>query len=673
MSTGLSYEQLSEELLTAAFDGVSPSAVFGVARRPEPFVGPTFEVVEEGAPGAVIHLVAARGATGKSTLAEALSAHLRVPLWKLEDDRGVSGDALASRLREYDGTSAGTAMVVVDALDEARLRVSGVSWQEFAASIHDAAQHGHRFLLLGRERVVEDLWVIFDDLGSQPRYLELSHFGEPQRTAYIDGHLVGDRDPEDRMYCAARDSVLGALTSSVDGDLAEAFAGYAPVLDAVVALLRTGNLYAVKEQFDASNSGQWLDVLVSVVERLLKREQKKTQRLALDLGLPPEAAYAPREQMEWLANQMSGAPRPRLEWCPDDKRAEYLARLDPFLAEHPFRSGRRWSSPVFSAFTAATLFETGEMTRDLVQIGATTGLLYQFVTRPTGDLLVDETQFAALHHSLLAAESRSVQASVQVEATSVELQPADLAAGELVLSGTAGAASRTRVDISLASAGRLSLPGPMASVSVSFPGTVVIGRADSPLTLGPDCFISCDHLSVLASSMQLSRRPLGSSQPPQQEEGIVLEIREGFETEATLTGTPSADELELRVDPKLILVYPWVNYRRDLAPDAVEPGEKAVRLLRMLMELARRHGHKGKAAVYDKKLEGRQSLKDDDFRRALDVLRSHGVITMRGPMIELSYEWEERRFSGRDRPGQASLADRMDVWGPVLADMSKEL
>jgi hypothetical protein len=204
MDANSSFDDLVKRHEFGGFLG-SPTEHFGIPSYPPTYVKPTFRVILEGA--SPITLVAARGAMGKTTTARALSASLSAPLWSLESDRSVSGDALEARLREYGNdllSPTSKPLVVVDSLDEARLRVSGVSWQEFAESIvHKATAFD--FILLGRDRVVDDFWVLLDDLGIGARYLELSHFDTLQRVEYVDLRLRGVRNVDsDQMYSAAR-------------------------------------------------------------------------------------------------------------------------------------------------------------------------------------------------------------------------------------------------------------------------------------------------------------------------------------------------------------------------------------------------------------------------------------------------------------------------------------
>jgi hypothetical protein len=244
-----SFLELVELLPNGGFYGhASPES--GIPNHPSIFVAPTLRV-EEWPPESALTLISARGATGKSTLAEHLAATKAVPLRRLNDDIAVSGHAVEAKLRNYLGprvdrfTADPDNFIIVDALDEARMRVSGVSWGEFLDAIAATATTGHRFVLLGRERVLEDAWLHFSDRDVSAAWFEISHFGPTQRIDYIDARVKArGGSTEGEVYAAAQSAVLEALAGTVDEQLAESFVGYAPVLDAVVALLADRNVCA---------------------------------------------------------------------------------------------------------------------------------------------------------------------------------------------------------------------------------------------------------------------------------------------------------------------------------------------------------------------------------------------------------------------------------------------
>lgn len=681
MTNPTSFEELLAVLPRGNFVG-PPQSAFRIAEPVQGFVAPTLQIVERSdRPGAT--LISARGAMGKSTIARQLSVATQAPLWSLDADLSVSADALGSRLGRYIGPEdpvgmfqrSGEAFVIIDALDEGRLRVSGTSWSEYISSIAAVASFGHHFVLLGRERVLEDVWLSLTDSGIEVNWFEISHFDQGQRKAYVDGRVESaGRATDNEAYVAARDSVLGALEGTVAGPLSEAFVGYAPVLDAVVALLREGNLINVENTFASeAPDGERVQVLVDVLDSLLEREQGKTKPLAEDLGLEPAQAYAPDEQLSWLAAELLDADPPALQWCPTSARGEYAAQVQEFLRDHPFRTERGWASPVFSAYVAAKRFGDSRIRSHLYEVGKATGLLFEFVSHEGAAAVIDEWQFAALHSSLLAAEWQAVEAVVSIAGGSSDQSESDegpeQATGELALLADGDAQRRTPFELILERPGFLMLLGPTSFLSVVFPATVVLGTGAS-VTLGPDCFVRCDELDLRAETVQILRR--GDVRGASDDASVVLEIARRFVSNAALGGNPSLEIFELRVPTEQRLAYPWVLYRHELERPVRAPDDRAERFLKMLMRLVRRHG-RSEMAVFDKKLEGRQSIKGDDFKNVLAKLEEMGVLSVAGPMILLNDEWAAQRFDGKDRPGQTRLDDKREVWTPVLDRISAVL
>lgn len=529
-------------------------------------------------------------------LAAQLSAVKGVPLWRLDLDKGVSADALESRLARYLGpadpigtfSNAQGAFVVVDSLDEARMRVSGASWREFLDSLIRVSRSGHRLVMFGRERVLEDIWLAISEADLGLEWVEISHFDAEQRRAFVDAGMPSERDTNSSAYIAARDAVLDALAGTVDAEHSDAFVGYAPVLAAAIALLRKGNLKTIENTFSGGGvTGDRISVLAGVLESLLIREQTKTRSLAGDLSLDVDASYGPEEQIDWLGSELLGLELPDLSWCSPEHRGEYVAQVSEFLRDHPFRSENRWASPVFSAYVCAKRFDDPLIRDDLNAIGKGTGLLFEFVCSSSGpDLLIDEWQFAALHSSLLAAEWREAEAVVTVtgeaDAAPADRKPVQIASGQLVLLEGGRPARTVDFDLVLDRADELTISGPASALSVTFPAAVVIRADGASIALGPDCFVRCQDLLLSGETVEISRRVDGSGSS----DGslVILEITGRFRSDATLTGIPPIGSLELRVPSATSLSYPWVAYRCALEPATAAPNDRAVRFLNMLIE-----------------------------------------------------------------------------------------
>jgi len=674
ISSTLTFKDLVGRLPRGGLPGTDQEP-FAVASPVAPFVSPTLRVVEEASEPNVT-LISARGATGKSTLAHQLSSVTSAPLWRLDADLAVSGDALESRLSRYLGAddpvsrfrSTDGAFVIIDALDEARMRVSGASWGDYMRSIAEVAAEGHRFVLLGRERVLDDVWLDLADSGIATEWYEISHFDAEQRRAYVDARVEKRGfDTSNEVYLRARDAVLAALAGTVSGRLADAFVGYAPVLDAVVELLSERNLIAVENTFSAEvQSPESIAVLERVLVSLLDREHGKLEQLARQLELDPGQVYGADEQLRWLLADLLGGDPPDLEWCPQETRAEYARQVEPFLRDHPFRSEKRWASPVFSAYVAALRFGEPSLRDALRPIGTETGLLYEFVAHRGGADLIDEWQFAALHASLLAADQQEVEAVVSIAGGDMpEGEALEQVKGELVLLAGGVVQRRLAFELVLDEPNRLQLLGPSSYLSVEFPANVDVQPGASSLALGPDCYISCRDLR-LAGEVQILRRAAPIQHGATVDEAsVVLTVSGRFLCDANLTGRPGLDVFELHVPAETRLSFPWVTYRHEIAIEEAAADERAERFLSMLMNLLRRHGRK-EWAVFDKKLEGRQGIKGDDFGAVLAELASMGVLTVSSSMIILKEPWANARFDGKSRPGLPTLDDHRATWQPVL-------
>ncbi|MFG2969135.1 hypothetical protein ACGFZS_38280 [Streptomyces sp. NPDC048288] len=684
MNNVFSFADFLEVLPEGNFTGQG-SRAFRVSSPQATFVPPNLEVLDS-SNSPLITLISARGATGKSCLAKQVSALKKVPLWLLNEDMAVSGDALQARLRDYTGKSDGLSLltetpgsfILVDALDEARMRVSGASWYEYVQTLFAASEKSHSLVLFGRERVLEDIWANFP--GSSANWYEISHFDSDQRTKYIDLY-VGEAQPkENETYIDARDTVIKALSGAVEGSQADSFIGYAPVLYAVALLLQKGNLLKIRNSFlPEMGNERRIRVLGEIIEQLLKREQEKTQKLAQQLGVASSKMYTPVEQIDWLAHYLLNAEAPDLSWCPDALKGEYKGKIREFIDDHPFRSESRWANPVFSAYIAAERFDRIEVRERLQDVGLSTGLLFEFISAKEDDIVVDEWQFAALHASLMASERHDVEVSVSVsggEPTAETESAREVLQmwGELTLWESSGSRNNVRVDVLLDKEGVVDLKGPLASLSLTFPGVVTVRPNSGSANFGPDCFIRCKDLRVSGDSVQISLRPNGTVGTLQDGgASVTFELTGNLLCEAQLAGDPPVESFEVLVPEGRRIGYPWFPYQKSMELPSVEPNERATRFVKMMMNLLRNHGHKGTPAVFDKKLEGRQSIKGDEFRRVISVLQKQGVISLDGPMIHLTQQWMPNRFSGKKREGVQTFEDKREVWIPIVEAIAEAM
>jgi len=676
----LSLPDLLSALRGERFDG-NPQKSFKVRPANEFFVAPELQVkLGLGDLGADVVLVSARGAAGKSTTAQQMSHDLGVPLWKLEEDAAVSATALSYIIGRYmDTVEVEQALermerptILIDSLDEARARVSGTSWTEFMQSLVHFTQHGLCPIILGRERTLEEVWLTLDDAGVQLAWLEISHFGPGGRRTYVDGQTVRKARNAEVLqhphYEPAREAILSSLVGSMSGEAADMFVGYAPVLDAVATVLARDNLFTVAQTFDAAQGGvRAIEELRRILNRLLEREQGKVGPLATDLGIDPRAAFTPAEQVAWLASELLNGPEPALDFISEPQQREmYRKQVREFLQGHPFRSGEGWASTVFAAYVACLRFDSTPGA-DLLRVGNDSGLLFDFFSLDGSGEFIDEEQFGALHASITAGEFSGVSANVATREEGVGEHEA------IMHVVRAGESSELRLKLLAATPDALALYGPLEALTVVTDSGVAIPARRPVTVLGPDLFISCGALLIEGLTVEFAHRAVPAGDGLQSGQ-VVLQVSGELVLPPEITREPLPGDFELAVPESAVLRYPWVNFRQDLVDEkSANPSGRAERFLNMLMNLARSHGHSGDRGCYTMKLQGRQSVKGEEFTAVIATLQRLGVIRLDGDMVYVTAEFEDHRFSGKTQAGQRLLADVWDVWGPVVAELEKDL
>jgi len=674
------------DALCCSFDsspfGGKETNSFGIPVKPEGdlFVPPLL-LAKEPQEDPHVTMISARGAAGKSKAATELASCLNVPLWRLDLDKAVSGTSLEYMLSQYLGShdvtkkidQARSPIVIIDSLDEARARVSSVSWIEFIESLGPLAKHGLRYILLGRERTLEEVWAMLYDLDLSVYWWEISHFAPEQCVEYVDG-LVKKRDPGANCatdeYENARNAIIEALRSSAEGAYAETFVGYPPVLDAVAAMLiKNANFLTIRQRFESEGSqaeGR-IELLEDILNKLLARDQEKIKDVAKGLGIDPSASYTPREQIEWICHLLENADPPGLSYISTvGVRQRYVEQIEPFARDHTFCSDGKWASPIFEAYVASIEFDCATFSPErMIEIGHKSGFLLDFAGGK-GDLLVTESQFAALHASIIASEWAKSMTSISVNQTS-----GDSYEGTFVIRRGDERARVTSFDLIPDEDGVLQLVGPLAELSVRSRNTVTVPGRPQGTVLGPDLFIHASTVRFEGEALEFARRREVDA-PGATEPSVVIEAREALKLPPMSTQLPPESEFELRVPKAIKFGYPWYNYKTELV-DKESPNKKVVRLLNKLMNLTRNHGHPGERGTFIKRFEGRQPFQPEQFNAALRTLVEMNVVRVDDNMVFLRDEWEAHRYSGKSLTGQRRLEDVMDAWGPVIVAIEESI
>jgi hypothetical protein len=289
--------------------------------------------------GSPILLVSAPGAVGKSTLARQIAFETGAVYVDLAEADPVGGNTLSGGLVRsglYAQWQAETTAVLIDGLDEARLRVTQDAFEAFLADVDQlSVNRAVPTVLFGRTGAIQDAWLLLHNSAA----LEIGYYGPEAAADFAEARLREARpnSPHALTERKAIELLLSRLRDHtvIDGDR---FAGYAPVLQAVVERVVTeGNAGALVAEIEAGAQPITLNTVVSAI---LERERGKLSTLRLSDPRLADALYSPDEQLDRLVARVYQQPPPDLPVMGANDAHIYDAALKTWVAEHPFLGGR---------------------------------------------------------------------------------------------------------------------------------------------------------------------------------------------------------------------------------------------------------------------------------------------------------------------------------------------
>jgi hypothetical protein len=222
--------------------------------------------------GTPIWFVAAPGAVGKSTLAKAISARTGAVYLDLAKAETVAGNYLTGGLvknRLLDAWQANQSTLLIDALDEARLRVTQSSFEDFLKDAETLAR-GRNLpaVFFGRVGIVDEAWLLLADAGLSCPIFDIDFFDRERSERFIMAAL--DRLSGEQKYRALATSLrwhraaYKIATANFDTGLEKAsasdgtrFSGYAPVLEAVATgLAEVTNPASLNDEVQKAMQGE---------------------------------------------------------------------------------------------------------------------------------------------------------------------------------------------------------------------------------------------------------------------------------------------------------------------------------------------------------------------------------------------------------------------------------
>lgn len=359
----------------------------------------------------------ARGATGKTALAQYISQNLRAPLWRTSVDSTINAHSLRVHLLDYTAehnidqllASESNPLVVVDSLDEAMVAVSGTTWAQFKTSMVKMAAKGVRFIFTGREIALLDLMGDFEAEDIDFISYKVEHFDKPQAKEFVNS-ICRDQgkqiDVNNKIYDEALNVLLNRLSVPGLGEAEQQqFLGYAPVLQAVAAdIASSANLARDLRLMHERSWEEDLNQLDSIMQSILEREQEK---FLSSYSSSDETLFTPDEQIRALLSRRRLAPEPLVPSAVDlEKKEIYKEKREAQILDHPFVNGTTssfWASKIFEAYCVLKGYKYIDDPRKLHQEASKNPTL--FLLAPvliSEEEIYDDWIVSTIHNSFLA-------------------------------------------------------------------------------------------------------------------------------------------------------------------------------------------------------------------------------------------------------------------------------
>ena len=397
-------------------------------------------------------LVSAPGAVGKSTLARQIAFETGAMLVDLAKAQPVGANTVVGGLAKtelYTPFQQGQASLIIDGLDEARMRVTQDSLAAFMGDVVQLTEsHPHPIVLLGRTGAVQEAWLWLSENGIEVPVFEIGYYDKHQAAEFAKIQAQNIRDEPNRREPDGRaiDLLLDRLRdqTSVDGGT---FAGYSPVLIAVAKQVADPNNPSNTQQLISRIQKEQEQVtLAAISQSILHREQGKLQALELDDKALRDKLYTPEEQLARLVARLY-LTTPCLSLPPMSAKDQenYNTALENWVSEHPFLDGegQQPSSAVFggqiasealrspSAAEAALSTELGRGTaiNPFIAEFYKANLDIRAETPPT----IPADHIGIFYASLRARLSLGQTASLRIDG---DIDPGDDEAAEIEITGT---------------------------------------------------------------------------------------------------------------------------------------------------------------------------------------------------------------------------------------------
>lgn len=325
-----------------------------------------------------IWLVSAPGAVGKSTLAKKIAYEINALYLDLSQADTIGGNYIyggLAKTKSQISWDKNTTTLFIDALDEARLRVTNQSFTDFLQDlISISSQRAIPIVLFGRSGVIDDIALYLMEYGANPTIFEIEYFDFEHSLEFVkkylyylaknkkDGNKIKNLDShkDELEKCISKIiESLDKITKNYDSN----FSGYSPVLQAIATfiLAESSNLTSIQTETENLLENRILEKICRVV---LQREQEKLKQqvIASFPNLSVYDLYNIREQISYLSACCQGKEVIPLDYSLQGTELEfYTNAVRDLLTQHPFLAGdgKTSANAVFEAAILAYSMKQG--------------------------------------------------------------------------------------------------------------------------------------------------------------------------------------------------------------------------------------------------------------------------------------------------------------------------
>lgn len=637
-----------------------------------------------------VWFVAAPGAVGKSTLAREISAQTGAAYLDLATSQTVAGNYLTGGLVKnglLERWQRNEMAVLIDALDEARLRVTQSSFDDFLSDVRTLAS-GRKFptVLFGRVGIVEEAWFILGELGLECPIFDIEFFDSVRAKSFVLAAMnrLAQKVGQEWLKVALsthKENYVQAISNFVDGLEKTAgpdgahFAGYAPVLEAVAGVLATvSNPAALNESVREAMEGQ---ILQNVAQQILKREAGKLQ-MQLRETIPDDVRstlYLPEEQLARVAAIVLGTRPPS---PPPGLKSEHVRAYDDaakgLLPQHPFLDGTG-KSPSGAVFAAAILAHA-LLAQSVEAAGAALSragngphtpnpfLIDFYLTRATdrwgSNPIIPPEHVVVLYDSIRARTSAGDIVRLTIEAE----EGTDEADVEILVTAV-GAKSPQRIMFRTSQAGELQFGRQVSGVAIDATELDVTIGSGGPVELIAPVSLSVARLSFDCPELVVQTSDLSGGN---EDAVVALEARELVRS--NVNRAPLIRKgAELAVFWPGANAYPWAGFGAEVLGDVGQSIDEELRALRRLVMAFRSHS-KGRLARFQDKIEHARMTKGGVGIAIRERLLKDKILSREGNMYFLDpdalgrvtgatfYDLKLKRFNLRVQEYVASIADQ---------------